>query len=298
MSDNFDYDKDDLALYAMQLLSEEDAAPLRSRLERSPELRRELGEVEGDLAVYALSSEMHSPPALARERLIKQIAREKKVQAINRSQEYGVASSGVRSAEPIGAVGADDDLRPVRRIDDEEEEPVRRGGMGRVLPWIGWAVAAGLAVATVNLFQQRDALRQTVVADRGQVARLSVEAASAREVLDLMNDPTAVRVSITKPHTTPIPEGKATYAARTGTLFFTASNMEPLPPEKTYELWIIPADGRAPVAAGLFRPDEHGFATVVLPPLPKGVPAKAFGITVENEGGSATPTMPIVMAGS
>ena len=298
MSDNFDYDKDDLALYAMQLLSEEEAAPLRSRLERSPELRRELGEVEGDLAVYALSSEMHSPPALARERLIKQIAREKKVQAINRSQEYGVPSSGVLSAEPIASAGADDDLRPVRRIDDEEEEPVRRGGMGRVLPWIGWAVAAGLAVATVNLFQQRDALRQTVLADRGQVARLSVEAASAREVLDLMNDPTAVRVSITKPHTTPIPEGKATYAARTGTLFFTASNMEPLPPEKTYELWIIPADGRAPVAAGLFRPDEHGFATVVLPPLPKDVPAKAFGITVENEGGSPTPTMPIVMAGS
>ena len=297
MSDNFDYDQDDLALFAMQLLSEEEAAPLRTRLERSGEFRRELGEVQGDLAVYALSSEMHSPPALARERLMKQIAREKKVQAINRSQEYGVPSSAVRAAEPPRAETADDSLLPGRRL-DEDEAPVRAGGMGRVLPWLGWAVAAGLAIATINLFQQRNALRETVIADRGQVAQLSAEAASAREVLDLMRDPTAVRVSITKPHTTPIPEGKATYAARTGTLFFTASNMEPLPPDKTYELWIIPADGRAPVAAGLFRPDEHGFATVVLPPLPKGVPAKAFGITVENEGGAATPTMPIVMAGS
>ncbi len=297
MSDNFDYDQDDLALFAMQLLSEQEAAPLRARLERSGEFRRELGEVQGDLAVYALSSETHSPPALARERLMKQIAREKTVQAINRSEEYGVSGSGMRAAEPLRAESADDALRPGRRL-DEVEEPVRRGGMGRVLPWVGWAVAAGLGIATVNLFQQRNALRETVIADRGQVARLSVEAASAHEVLDLMNDPTAVRVSITKPHTTPIPEGKATYSARTGTLLFTASNMEPLPPEKTYELWIIPADGRAPVAAGLFRPDEHGFATVVLPPLPKGVPAKAFGITVENEGGATTPTMPIVMAGS
>jgi len=31
--------------------------------------------------------------------------------------------------------------------------------------------------------------------------------------------------------------------------------------------------------------------------LPKGVEAKAFGVTVEAEGGSATPTMPIVLVG-
>jgi anti-sigma-K factor RskA len=35
-----------------------------------------------------------------------------------------------------------------------------------------------------------------------------------------------------------------------------------------------------------------------MPPLPKGIEAKAFGVTVEDEGGSQTPTMPIIMAGS
>jgi anti-sigma-K factor RskA len=34
-----------------------------------------------------------------------------------------------------------------------------------------------------------------------------------------------------------------------------------------------------------------------MPPLPKGVEAKAFGVTVEDEGGSSTPTLPIIMAG-
>jgi anti-sigma-K factor RskA len=34
-----------------------------------------------------------------------------------------------------------------------------------------------------------------------------------------------------------------------------------------------------------------------MPPLPKGVEAKAFGVTVENEGGSTTPTQPIILAG-
>jgi anti-sigma-K factor RskA len=34
-----------------------------------------------------------------------------------------------------------------------------------------------------------------------------------------------------------------------------------------------------------------------MPSLPKGVTAKGFGVTVENEGGSLTPTAPIVLAG-
>jgi len=33
-----------------------------------------------------------------------------------------------------------------------------------------------------------------------------------------------------------------------------------------------------------------------MPDLPKGVPAKGFGVTLENEGGADTPTLPILMA--
>ena len=83
-----------------------------------------------------------------------------------------------------------------------------------------------------------------------------------------------------------------------GTLIFLASNLEPLQQTKTYELWLIPAGvGQNPIPGGTFRPDAHGNASVIMPPMPKGVEAKAFGVTVEDEGGSATPTMPIVLAG-
>ena len=76
-----------------------------------------------------------------------------------------------------------------------------------------------------------------------------------------------------------------------------ASNLRPVPENKTYELWLIPANGKAPMPAGLFRPDASGSASVVLPTLPQGVEAKAFGVTIEDAQGSATPTLPIVMAG-
>jgi anti-sigma-K factor RskA len=76
-----------------------------------------------------------------------------------------------------------------------------------------------------------------------------------------------------------------------------ASNLDPLPSNKTYELWVIPMKG-APMPAGMFRPDAAGNASVVMPDMPKGIEAKAFGVTVENAGGSITPTMPIVLAGA
>ncbi len=39
-----------------------------------------------------------------------------------------------------------------------------------------------------------------------------------------------------------------------GTVVFLANNMPQLPPEKIYELWLIPASG-APIPAGVFRPN-------------------------------------------
>jgi anti-sigma-K factor RskA len=76
-----------------------------------------------------------------------------------------------------------------------------------------------------------------------------------------------------------------------------ANNMPALPPQKAYELWLIPTT-RAPIPAGVFKPDAHGSAAVVEPPLPAGVQAKAFAITVEPESGSSVPTLPIVMVGA
>jgi anti-sigma-K factor RskA len=94
------------------------------------------------------------------------------------------------------------------------------------------------------------------------------------------------------------PEAHATYVPETGSLLLVASHLDPLQPAKTYELWLLPAEeGQTPIPAGLFKPDANGNATVVMPELPKSVVAKGFGVTVEDEAGSKTPTAPIVLAG-
>jgi anti-sigma-K factor RskA len=287
---------EDLALFAMQLLSKDEAAEVAAYVERSAEARRELAEIQGDLAIYAHSVDMHSPPAQARERLMKQVGREKKAVPIDRQPVAPVADS-VRTDS--GANQGGDAERVMSSYLREDEQP-KRGFAGKVLPWIGWAVAAGLGVSTGNLYRERDALRGVVAQQTGQIDHLTADAAAARQVLDAMTDSTAMRVTLTTKGAPPaVPQGRATYVANKGTLIFLASNLEPLQPAKTYELWLIPAAaGQNPIPAGTFHPDERGNASVILPPLPKGIEAKAFGVTIEDEGGAATPTLPIILVGA
>jgi anti-sigma-K factor RskA len=73
--------------------------------------------------------------------------------------------------------------------------------------------------------------------------------------------------------------------------------LRPLPAGRTYELWLVPQPGKAPIPAGLFRPDADRGATVVLPPIPADTQARRFMVTEEPAQGSTTPSLPIVMEG-
>jgi Anti-sigma-K factor rskA len=299
MSEQRRITSEDLALFAMQLLSKEETAEVAAYVAQSAEARRELAEIQGDLAIYAHTIDLHSPPAQVRERLMKQVAREKKTVPIDRP-----VLSETRAVEtpiPPNAIFTESGALVPSYV-TEEIAPKRSGGIGKVLPWIGWALAAGLAVTTGMLYRDREAIREAMrgamAAQASTIDRLTADVASARQVVDTMTDRTAMRVTLTKGKTTVVPQGRATYVASKGTLIFLANNLEQLQPGKTYELWLIPAAaGESPIPAGTFRPDERGNASVIMPPLPKGVEAKAFGVTVENEGGSTTPTQPIILAG-
>jgi hypothetical protein len=276
-------ERDDLVLFAMQLLSKEEYPVAAAHIEECPECRRELAEVQGDLAIYAMTVDMQTPSTDAKERLMKQVAHEKKIVPIAAAPEpepeLTIRNFGGRRSL------TEDDLPP-------------RGFAGKVFPWLGWALAAGLAVTAGNFYLQRTALQGSVAEQKDQIAQLTTDAATAREVMETITDRNAMRVTLTKAQTAPVPQARATYVAEKGTLIFQANNMEPLQPAKVYELWLIPANGSNPIPAGTFHPDEHGYASIMMPPLPKGIAAKAFGVTIENEGGSQTPTLPIIMVGT
>ena len=272
-------DPDDLPLYAMHLLPADEMEEMSLHLQHSVEARRVLSEILGDLSLLAHTAEMHSPPALTRQRLMKHVAREKKAIPID------VNRAPVTELVP----------RASRLFD---EEPTRKSAMGRVLPWAGWAIAAGLAVASAGLFTQREHLKTEVASEHAQLNSAQASLDNANLLMETVQDPTAVRVSLTPTGVAPPPEGRAIHVPEKGSLVFIASNLAPLQTYKTYELWLIPADGRDAIPAGTFHPDARGNAQVLLPQLPKGVQAKAFGVTIEDGDGASSPTMPIVLKGA
>jgi anti-sigma-K factor RskA len=159
-----------------------------------------------------------------------------------------------------------------------------------------WAAAAAAVVIVLLLVRQNTAMQQQIAGLAANSTRQQAQLTQAKELLSSLTSPDAVRFTLVAGKTPPQPQGKAIYVRGTGTLVFLASNLPQLPAEKTYELWLIPANG-APIPAGLFRPDSHGGATVIKPPLPAGVEAKTFAITVEPEAGSSAPTTQPIMVG-
>lgn len=256
---------EDLALFALESLSQDEAAGLRAHLAVCGECQAELASMRGDLAAVALSVDQHPLPAGARERFAQRIA----------------ASAPV--AKPS---------RPV--LIDHTPKAARAGWPSSM----GWAVAAVLLLAVGGLVFQLHVLRSDLLEKDFQIATLEEGQLRAQKVTEVLTAPTAQKVLLTAPKTAPAPAGRVVYLASRGELLLQADNLAPVPAGKTYELWVIPADGSAPIPAGLFQPDRAGNGSVVLPAIPSGVNAKAFGVTLEDAAGSTTPTAPILLAGA
>lgn len=179
------------------------------------------------------------------------------------------------------------------------QEPRAQKTAARRSSWtfLPWPATAALLLLAGFFWQQSDRLAQRVAQLQDESAQQQAQLERAREVESTLTSTDALRVTLVAAQTPPQPQGKAIYVRDRSSLIFLASNMPALPPQKAYELWLIPTNG-APIPAGVFKPDVRGSATVVEPPLPAGVEAKTFAITVEPEQGSSTPTMPIVMMGA
>ena len=163
--------------------------------------------------------------------------------------------------------------------------------------WLGWAATAAVVVFALSLWRENTALQQSLASMSSRAGESSRELEELRRVAAPILDPEAQRVTLVSTKAAPQPQGKAFYLRNRSSLVFLANNMPALPPQKAYELWLIPVNG-APIPAGVFKPDAHGSASVVNPLLPAAVEAKAFAITVENETGATAPTMPILMMGA
>ncbi len=262
----------------MQALEPGEMAVVRAHLDTCNECRTILAQLTGDMALVGLSVPQEPLPEGARARFLASLDR----------VPQQVFSPAAPRPTPVPMTQSGPALVP------------RRRSLAAIV--VPWAVAAAFAATSAWLGIRGSRIehryQQQLDAQREAAIQLQVRAARAQQVLDVLTTPDAQRVAVTEGKAPAQPIGHATYVPGRGALIFMANNLRPIPGNKTYELWLIPANGNAPIPAGLFRPDSTGNASVVLPPLEVGVEAKAFGVTIEDPQGSTTPTAPIVLSGS
>lgn len=190
-----------------------------------------------------------------------------------------------------------------------ERMPVARPAAPAQPVWVqGFVLAASLMLAVGaslyawSLRSELRVLRSDVAAMseeaaklRGELATLRTNWVEATKAMDVLRAPDMLKVDLKGQAGAEGASGRA-FWSRTAGLTFTADNLPALPEGRVYQLWTI--KGTVATGAGLFTPDARGAASVTTP-VPAGAGAPdAFGVTVEPAGGSATPTMPIVMVGA
>jgi anti-sigma-K factor RskA len=258
--------RDDLPLYSVGALSSEESERLQRHLADCSACREELNSLNEAAAQIALAVEPAALPAHFREQLMARLDEQRRAEVA-----------------PIDGQLRDSDRRFQSRS-----------------AWF-WAPAFAIlvfALAFVAVWKQNRRLDD-------ETRDLSARLASSREALERAGEfihaltaPDAQHVSLVAAGAKVQPEAKAVYSPRQHSLVLLADHLDSLPAHKIYELWLLPANGSNPLPAGTFKPDVRGSAALVLSQLGDGVAAKGFAVTVEDEPGSATPTMPIVLSGT
>jgi hypothetical protein len=135
---------------------------------------------------------------------------------------------------------------------------------------------------------------------RGELDRARREAARLTSIIDIVQSPTTLQVSLTGTPAARDAVGRAAFNATRGMVVST-EKMPALRPGRTYQLWVIVPGQPAPLSAGVFDVTPAGVGNFIatLPSnltVPPGA-AVTLAVTEEPAGGSRGPTLPVLLAG-
>ena len=251
---------EDFDLYALGVLEGEEKAAIESHVPTCAECANELAEARGRIALLAFSAPRVEPSATVRERLMRQVH---------------------APAESAGA----------RR---STGEPERAGGFfGRWWAAILVPVGVALAIATIFLWTENTRLSRELAQQRANLEEQKKQIDEARHMADLLEAKDTISVALAVQPGMPKGDVRVRYNAKMG-MAVCDGWVEPAPANKSYQLWLVPMDGK-PVSAGVI--DHGGSINPWMMKLPQGMAAKAFAVTLEPEGGMPQPTGPMVLVG-
>lgn len=278
--------QEQLEAFALDALDGAERAVVAAHVAGCAACRAEVEAIRDDLGTLAhLAAPVAVPAderATMRSRLVARAAADRSGNVTNRMASPASAGDRVRSIDSA---------------------PSRRGGGG----WMLRAAAAVLLVvmggALWRTREERDLARTALLA-RGERAtalerengRLRGELDGTRRMVEALTGPSVAVVDLAS-------DGRAAARARmfwnqaTNRWTLVAHNLPKTAEGRTYELWLLTADG-AKIPAGTFSPDAGGRAVVEATYELPAASLKAIAVTEEPAGGVPQPTGPIVLVGA
>jgi len=245
-----------LELYVYGALTETESREVSRELNEHPEIRKEVEEIE--VALQRLSASL--APSYNAEAILASI----KQKLANKSH------SGVVSMEHK-----------------------------KKTPWvsyIGWAASLVLLIGLFFLLGDNNELREQLNSEKAQSAEMEQQIADAREdnektekLLAVLRDKEVSKVSLQGQTAAPEAYAAVYWNKDEKKAYIDAKELPEPPRGKVYQVWSLKLDPLTPTSIGLL--DEFDIDDNKIFTLENANESQAFGITLEPEGGSKTPTM-------
>jgi anti-sigma-K factor RskA len=261
-----------LPLYALGVLDADEMQDVERQLRDKPALHARLHELEELLAQLAHAAPTAPLPADAQARLMTRVRASLPPQPLP-SHSAAQASQVPTAAQPASRRGA------------QRWSLLRR----RVAAVGALAAVVVLALYVGQIQRQLSTLRSELAQVRAATEELRAQVRGSQEQLALLAgaEQTLQLAGLAEP-------GASGLFYRTGNQgVLVVSNLPPLAPTQTYQLWLV--KNGVPLSVGLLdvQPDQPTAVTVAVPP--EAADFVAFDVSVEPAGGSPTLLGPVVL---
>ena len=169
----------------------------------------------------------------------------------------------------------------------------------RSINWItysGWAASLLLLIGLFVFFNRTNELREDLQAANARNVQMEEQIANAREdvekaeeLLAVIRDRNVQRIPLKGQQVAPEAFASVYWNTQENTAYIDAKELPEPPRGKVYQVWSLTMQPLTPTSLGLlanFEADDNKVFSLENPNQ-----SEAFGITLEPEGGSETPTM-------
>lgn len=175
---------------------------------------------------------------------------------------------------------------------DEKVIPIQRPKTNWTA-YTGWAASIIIGSGLVWSIIQNNNLKDQLAKDRQelevQIEKASTDLKEAEKLIAVFRDREIISVPLAGQKASPESYAKIYWDQKTNSIYLDAQGLPDPPKGKVYQLWSLKLDPLTPTSLGViaeFSTDENKIFTIENPN-----DSQAFGITLEPEGGSTSPTL-------